>query len=761
MNMTSSVNSSTSSSSTRITGTVSGLDVDSLVKAALTADQAKIDKYKAKVQIDEWKIDAYREITSSIQSFYNTYFDPTSSTSLKSANTFASFTSTYGTTAASNYVSITANANANAGTYKILSLQVAEAAMLSGTNVGNASSGAEILDSSIANINSQNGNNVFSITLNGTTKQIALNEDGSLTTVEGLQQQLQTKINEVFGSGKITVGYTDTANGGQISFSTGRDTDAFKINQVYNNGASTLFGSTPTAASPVTLNAYNNKFDLTIGGVTRTVTVSLDGGDSKSFTSADDLAAAIQTAANDAFGGTADITFTNTDGKVTYTSDQTVSVGKSLTGIITALGLDNSNLSNKVNLTSKLSDISNTFGTALTTGAGNTISFTINGTSFSFDPTNNSIQDIINKVNSDTSVNATIKYDITSNSFSIKSNSTGVAQSLNIQDTSGNFMSAIGLTGTASGTDASVTISDGTRTNTIVRSSNSFTYDGLTFNIKQNYTSDEDSTTSTPDPLAVTISSDTTKTYEYLKGFVDKYNELIDQINTKLSEKSYRDYQPLTDDQKADMTQDQIDKWETKAKSGLLRNDTILSGLLSKFRTTLYASVEGAGISLSSIGITTSSDYTQKGKLEINETKLKSALETKSDQIAKLFTTSSDVSYYSSLDTSALRSQRYNESGIGQRLSDLIQDAIRTTTDKYGNKGSLLIKAGITGDRSEYTNLLYKEISDFEDTIYDLNSRLSDRENSLYSKYTAMETALNQLSSQQNSLASMFNFSNN
>lgn len=640
-----------SSSTMRLSGLASGMDTDTVVKQMLAAERAKIEKIQAKVQIGEWKTEAYREITSSLQSFYSTYFDTTSPLNLKSVNSFASFATSYTDAASSNYVTLTGVSGAQAGKYSITELRTATSATLTGGNVSKDIEGEPINLTDLASISG--ANNILSITLNGVNKSISIPTDGSIATVADLKTSLQQKINEAFGSDKINVDFNSTSDG--LKFSTVRSTDAFSI-------------------------------------------------DSESTAKA-------------------------------------------------VVGLASSNLSNKIDLAANVTDLTNSLGTALTTGAGNTIAFTINGTSFSFDASQKSIQDIVKEVNANAKLNVTMKYDVTKNSFSIKSNGTGAMEKINIADTTGNFMSAIGITGSSAGTDASVTFSDGTK---IVRSSNSFTYDGITYNIKQDFTAGTDAVSGkVTEPIEATITADSTKTFEYIKGFVDKYNELIEKVNNKLSEDKYRNYAPLTDEQKSQMTKEQIEKWEEKAKSGMLKNDSILTGILADLRTTLYSSVEGTGISLSSIGITTSSDYKKNGKLEINESKLKDAITNKSEEIKNLFTKSSNITYYESLDSSSAKSQRYKESGLAQRISDVIQDAIRTSTDRNGYKGTLLEKAGISGDRSEFTNSLFKEMMGFEEIIEDMNNRLNSREDALYAKFTAMESALSKLNEQQNYLASM------
>lgn len=637
--------------SVRLSGLVSGMDTDSVVQQMLATEKAKIEKVEGKLQISEWQRDAYRDITSQLQSFYNTYFNTTSPLNLKSENSFASFATIYKDTNSSNYVTLTGVSGATAGKYSITETKMATSATLSGGNVSKNTEGGTI---NLTNLAAMSGaNNTLSITVNGVKKMISLPTDGSISSVNDLKTTLQQKIDDAFGADKVKVDLNSASDG--IKLSTVRSTDSASIN---------------------------------------------------SDSTATDL-----------------------------------------------LGLGMANLSNKIDLNAKVGDLFNSFNNPLETGSGDTIAFKINGTSFSFNTSEKSIHDIMQEVNANAELNVTMKYDVTNNSFSIKSNGTGATEKINIEDTTGNFMSTLGITGSTTGTDASVTLSDGTK---IVRPSNSFTYDGIQYNIKDNFTAGTDPVTGkVSDPIEATISSDVTKTYDYIKGFVDKYNELIEKVNSKLSEERYKNYAPLTDDQKSAMTKEQIEKWEEKAKSGLLKNDSILTGVLASMRSVLYDSVEGSGVSLSSIGITTSSDYTKNGKLEINETKLKEALVNKPDQIKELFTKNSDVSYYESLDSTVAKNQRYKESGIAQRLSDVIQDAIRTSTDKNGYKGSLLEKAGISGDRSEFTNTLFKEMKGFQETIVELNTKLTSKETALYAKFTAMESALSKLNEQQSNLLSM------
>jgi flagellar hook-associated protein 2 len=99
-------------------------------------------------------------------------------------------------------------------------------------------------------------------------------------------------------------------------------------------------------------------------------------------------------------------------------------------------------------------------------------------------------------------------------------------------------------------------------------------------------------------------------------------------INGKLSEERYRKFPPLTEEQKKDMSENDIKLWEEKAKSGLLRSDPLLDRIVRDLRYAVSSSVAGLPKemnSLSAIGITTG-DWREKGKLHINEDKLRDAI---------------------------------------------------------------------------------------------------------------------------------------
>lgn len=149
---------------------------------------------------------------------------------------------------------------------------------------------------------------------------------------------------------------------------------------------------------------------------------------------------------------------------------------------------------------------------------------------------------------------------------------------------------------------------------------------------------------------------------------------------------------------------------------------------------------------LFSIGISTG-NWREGAKLFIDENKLKKAIEENPDRVMEIFARQSSISYDPD-NSREDRKTRYDESGVVERLFDVIQNYIRTTRNNDGKKGLLLEKAGIIGDVTEFQNTISKEINDKELYIQDLIERLYIKQESLYIKFAALETALSRMNAQ-------------
>jgi flagellar hook-associated protein 2 len=260
--------------------------------------------------------------------------------------------------------------------------------------------------------------------------------------------------------------------------------------------------------------------------------------------------------------------------------------------------------------------------------------------------------------------------------------------------------------------------------------SNSFTINGVNYSIKDKTTSD----------VNISTATDVDSIFNSIKTFVDKYNTVIKTVNDKISEKRERDYAPLTDDQRASMNDTQISQWEAKAKSGMLSNDSLLSGGLSKMRQDLYSPVSGVSgyTQLSQIGITTSSDYSENGKLEIDETKLRQAIQDNPQGIYQLFNGG-----VRSNDPSGNYS--YESEGLAKRLRDSIANTTSQITTIAGNA---------TYVDSQYD--IGKQLTDISTQITDFQSKLTDIENRYYSQFSAMEQAMQQANDQASYISQNF-----
>ncbi|MBQ9487043.1 MAG: flagellar filament capping protein FliD, partial [Selenomonadaceae bacterium] len=177
----------------------------------------------------------------------------------------------------------------------------------------------------------------------------------------------------------------------------------------------------------------------------------------------------------------------------------------------------------------------------------------------------------------------------------------------------------------AIGKDAKVNI-DG---KSITAAKNSVFSDGVTYNIG-NVTADKDKT------ITVNVDQDKEKIVENVKSFVKGYNELLDSIYDAYRESPNSSYKPLTDAQKAEMTEDQIKKWEENATSGMRYHDQTLRKIIDDVRNAVTNTISDGGDydSIYKIGISTTGLY---GQLTLDETKLRDALTADSDAVYNVF----------------------------------------------------------------------------------------------------------------------------
>ncbi len=272
---------------------------------------------------------------------------------------------------------------------------------------------------------------------------------------------------------------------------------------------------------------------------------------------------------------------------------------------------------------------------------------------------------------------------------------------------------------TTPGQNSIITV-DGTD---VVRNTNTYEIDGITIEL----------TAKSDTAISLTTSRDTDKIVDSLKGFVEDYNKLIEELNGYLNEENTsKKYPPLTDAQKKEMSDREIELWEEKSKQGLLRNDSNISSLLSDMRMTLYNSVESAGLALYDIGIETSNNWKENGKLVIDEDTLRNAVVSNADSICKLFTD--------------------KEQGVAVKLQEVIKAAANASS---ASPGSMVRYAG-TKDVLVTSNTLYQEMKNITQTLSKLNTKYTQERERYWKQFTAMEHAISNLNSHSSWLSQQF-----
>ncbi|PRA03376.1 MULTISPECIES: flagellar filament capping protein FliD [unclassified Paenibacillus] len=237
--------------------------------------------------------------------------------------------------------------------------------------------------------------------------------------------------------------------------------------------------------------------------------------------------------------------------------------------------------------------------------------------------------------------------------------------------------------------------------------------------------------TGTTDNLAVIKNqSDPDKALESIKSFIEDYNSLIKALNSKVEETKYRDFKPLTDEQKKELKETEINTWTEKAKSGLLKNDDIIKTVLSEMRQVI---TEKLG-PLSALGITTG-NYSENGKLVIlDETKLKGMISSNPQLALDLFQGPANAP----------------KEGLFDKLADKVSNAIEKV---YQRAGTNRYTTDVTSAfRDE--NIMGRKMKDYNNRILMMQTNLQRTEDRYYKQFAAMEAAMNKMQTQSSSLFS-------
>ncbi|WP_027087244.1 flagellar filament capping protein FliD [Cohnella panacarvi] len=357
-------------------------------------------------------------------------------------------------------------------------------------------------------------------------------------------------------------------------------------------------------------------------------------------------------------------------------------------------------------------------------GLGN-VSFSMNGSMITVNE-NDTLNDLLNAINSDAGAAVTAAIDGTTGKLTIKSDGSGSVA------VSGDLFAKFNLTGETVGQNAKVVI-NGIETE---RASNTFTENGVSITLN---------TISAGSITTLNVTSDTDKIVDSIKTFIKEYNDLLETVNNKVNEERYRKFSPLTSEQKAEMSEDEIKLWEDKAKSGLLRRDTTLTTMVDNMRLAAMTdiTIDGVRVNLASFGIETG-EWQQRGKLVIkDEAKLRQAIEANPAQVEQFFTQQTTQT-----DAKLKVSPTNPDNGLFNRLSNTLMTAIEDLSKKAGTSKYSISKDAAFLETSSISELLRS----LDTKIYNANDRLNRLEVTYYKQFTAMETAMNRFQSQSSAL---------
>lgn len=236
--------------------------------------------------------------------------------------------------------------------------------------------------------------------------------------------------------------------------------------------------------------------------------------------------------------------------------------------------------------------------------------------------------------------------------------------------------------------------------------------------------------------VSVTVNTDVQGIYDKVKDFLSQYNAIINEMTSLYNADSAKGYEPLTDEEKDAMSDTEVEKWEEKIKSSILRRDDTLSSLITSMTNAMSQGVKikGETYYLSNFGIKTLG-YLNAPKNE-------------------------HYAYHIDGDEDDV-----NTSGNTDKLMAAIAEDPDTVIEFMQGMAKNLYEAVDKKMKSTTLSSIYtvyndkemaSEYSDYTTTIKKWQERLETKEEYYYNKFSQMETALSKLNSQSSSLSGLF-----
>lgn len=767
-------------------GLASGLDRDSLIEGMTQGTMSKIYKQQQKKTLLTWEQTAIRSITDKMTAFADKYLSTYSSSTNLFSSAFWGRNQITALGANSKYVSVSGSSS-TADTISILGVRqlAKKAQMTSGTAASDSTlttgeisledQKAENLQGKTIEINFSGKN--YTLTL--PSGKDADGKEYKYDTVADIADSMNrafkdyelsggTKLGEVLqveASGdKIVMKNLD--QGGNIFKLTGgsalshlgftaRADDTFQEMEITKDGTTSVRDITEDDIFTKTKfidRIAGGELTFTYNGESKKIKLPTKEELEKLGTDAKSVMEGIQKSMQDqldkAFGrGRITVAATDTDGNGKYQlgfqttlpgggsdTSSILSVSAGTPGLLGSNGALNMTYgeSNRVNLDAKLSE----------SGLKGTLpkEITINGKKIEVKD-DDTVRTLMQRINEETEVE--INYQNSSDRFVLTAKANGASGEIKIDDACKTLFGMAEKE--ATGQDAVIRVKyAGTGEEVeLNRDSNSFKIDGMTISVNgefgyktvQENGQDVKKYDSTTEAVTFDAKVNEDRIVETVKKMVEEYNEIIELVNKETGTKPNRDYPPLTEAQKKELSESEIEAWEEKAKEGLLFNDNDLKGLSNSLRFVIETVDQAA---MQKLGLTTSSTASDNGKLTFDESAFRSALKTDPEGLKEMFT----------------KERKAGEQGV-----DGIATNMRQAFDKYAKtlgepKGILIERAGsIKAPASITQNELYKQMADIDKRISRLQDTLKMEQDRYIRQFTALESVIAQMNSQSGWLA--------
>ncbi len=672
----------------RVSGMNSGMDTDAVVEALVEAQKNKVNKAKKEQTLLEWKQDAWKTLNSKMKKLFNNTV-----TNLRYASTFSKKATTVSNSSA---VSVITGSNAVNGAQKLKIIKQAKTGYLTGKQLSEeqsfkATSTMKELDPNFS------GSGTINVTSGGETTAITVNEDTTISDVltqlkeAGLNASFDEKNQRFFISAKES----------------GKAND-FSINAGDANGLAAMnaMGITTSLADDAASKAEYTQFAAYVGAT--------DADTIANMRSIIDADIAARVAAYVKSNEEANTEITSLQEKIdaikageNYDAADTVESLEAAiaekTAALEAEGLTDEEkktlTEEKEALEAKLTNVKNlqTYEEEIT-------------------KLNEKIADNNQYIQDDGSGNFVASATLTSQVETAYLNKANFAKGV----VEGTVDISAGATRIA-GSDAQIELNDAVFTS----SSNSFEINGLTITVLAE----------TTEEISINTENDNSGIYNTVKKFLTEFNELAKEMDKLYGTKKDRDYEPLTDEEREELSEDEIEKWENKIKDSILGGDSTLSMFSSAIYSVMSSGVEvnGEKMFLSELGIGTlgyfeCDDY-EKHMYHIDGDPDDDATSSKADKLKSLIASDPDK--------------------VADFFSGLANNLV-TTWQSYSGTTELSSYGSIYNDKQMKT-----QYNDYTTKIKELERKLTEAEDRWYAKFSAMETALAKLSSNESAISSM------